>query len=38
MPEVAQIYALPKDVLGAGARHWGYHGISYDYICPSNPR
>ena len=32
MPEVAQIYALPKDVLDAGARHWGYHGISYDYI------
>jgi acetate kinase len=32
MPEVAQIYAHPKDVLGAGAPHWGYHGISYDYI------
>ena len=32
MPEVAHIYALPKDVLDAGARHWGYQGISYDYI------
>jgi len=32
MPEVAQIYALPKDVRDAGVRHWGYHGISYDYI------
>ncbi len=30
MPEVAQIYALPKDVRDAGVRHWGYHGISYD--------
>ena len=32
MPEVAQTYALPQDVRDAGARHWGYHGISYDYI------
>ena len=32
MPEVAQTYALPKDVRDAGVRHWGYHGISYDYI------
>jgi len=31
MPEVAQMYALPKDVRDAGVRHWGYHGISYDY-------
>jgi len=32
MPEVAQTYALPKDVRDAGVRHWGYHGISFDYI------
>ncbi|THD42556.1 MAG: acetate/propionate family kinase [Bradyrhizobium sp.] len=32
MPEVAQTYALPKDVRDTGLRHWGYHGISYDYI------
>ncbi len=38
MPEVAQIYALPKDVLDAGARHWGYHGISYDYISRQTPK
>ena len=31
MPEVAQTYALPLDVRDAGVRHWGYHGISYDY-------
>jgi acetate kinase len=38
MPEVAQIYALPKDVLDARARHWGYHGISYDYISRQLPK
>ena len=32
MPDVAQTYALPQDVRGAGVRHWGYHGISYEYI------
>ncbi|QDQ88378.1 acetate/propionate family kinase [Alcaligenaceae bacterium SJ-26] len=32
MPELAQNYALPKDIRDTGARHWGYHGISYDYI------
>jgi acetate kinase len=37
MPEVAQIYALPKDVRDAGLRHWGYHGISYDYISRQVP-
>ncbi len=31
MPEVAQLYALPKDVRESGVRHWGYHGISYYY-------
>jgi acetate kinase len=38
MPEVAQSYALPKDVQDAGARHWGYHGISYDYISRQVPK
>jgi len=38
MPEVAQIYALPKDVLDDGARHWGYHGISYEYISRQIPK
>ena len=32
MPKIAQTYALPKSVRDAGVRHWGYHGISYDYI------
>ena len=38
MPEVAQTYALPKDVRDAGVRHWGYHGISYDYISRLIPK
>jgi acetate kinase len=38
MPEVAQIYALPKEVREAGVRHWGYHGISYDYISRQIPK
>jgi acetate kinase len=32
MPDVAQTYALPKDVRDAGVRHWGFHGISYEYV------
>ena len=38
MPEVAQAYALPQDVRDAGVRHWGYHGISYDYISRQMPK
>lgn len=38
MPELAQIYALPPDAAEAGARHWGYHGISYDYISRQLPK
>jgi acetate kinase len=32
MSDVAQTYAVPPEVLERGVRHWGYHGISYDYI------
>ncbi len=38
MPMVAQTYALPKEVRDAGVRHWGYHGISYDYISRQVPK
>ncbi|MEO8836174.1 MAG: acetate/propionate family kinase [Caldimonas sp.] len=38
MPEVAQTYALPENVRDAGVRHWGYHGISYDYISRQLPK
>jgi acetate kinase len=32
MPDVAKTYAVSKTLRDAGVRHWGYHGISYDYI------
>lgn len=32
LPESARTYALPKDVRDAGIRHWGYHGLSFEYI------
>jgi acetate kinase len=38
MPQIAQRYALPAAVLGEEIRHWGYHGISYDYISRALPR
>jgi len=38
MPEVAQSYALPQDVRDAGVRHWGFHGISYEYISRQLPK
>ena len=38
MPEVAQTYALPQSVRDAGVRHWGYHGLSYDYISRQVPK
>jgi acetate kinase len=37
MPEVAQTYALPQDVRDAGVCHWGFHGISYEYISRQLP-
>ncbi|MEP9349127.1 acetate/propionate family kinase [Xanthobacter sp. KR7-225] len=37
MPEVSQIYAVPKAMRDQGVRHWGYHGISYDYITRTLP-
>jgi acetate kinase len=38
MPDVAQTYALPQAVRDAGVRHWGYHGLSYDYISRQMPK
>jgi acetate kinase len=32
LPESARTYALPQDVRDAGIRHWGYHGLSFEYI------
>jgi acetate kinase len=38
MPEVSQTYALPQDVRNEGVCHWGYHGISYEYISRQVPK
>jgi acetate kinase len=38
MPVAAQRYALPAAMLSDEIRHWGYHGISYDYISRALPR
>ena len=38
MPRIAQIYALPRKYREGNLRHWGYHGISYDYISRQLPR
>jgi len=38
MPEVAQTYAVSAKLRDAGVRHWGYHGISYDYISRQVPK
>jgi acetate kinase len=38
MPEIAEIYALPRSIREGNVRHWGYHGISYDYISRQVPK
>jgi acetate kinase len=38
MPPLAQRYALPAAFAGNEIRHWGFHGISYDYISRALPR
>jgi acetate kinase len=37
MPGLAQVYALPRKYSAGNLRHWGYHGISYDYISRQLP-
>jgi acetate kinase len=32
MPEVAQQYAFPEDVLRRGVLRYGFHGLSYEYV------
>ncbi|HET8551398.1 MAG TPA: acetate/propionate family kinase [Gammaproteobacteria bacterium] len=32
MPPRAQMYALPRRYYDAGIRHFGFHGLSYEYI------
>ena len=32
MPEVAQRYALPTSLALDGLLHYGFHGLSYEYL------
>lgn len=32
IPAVAQRFALPRDITGAGVRRYGFHGLSYEHI------
>jgi acetate kinase len=36
-PEVAQLYALPRQWFDQGVRRYGFHGLSYEYIAESLP-
>src|SRR4051794_24156803 len=32
MPRVAQMYALPEEIVSQGVLRYGFHGLSYEYI------
>jgi len=36
-PEVAQMFALPRELTEAGVRRYGFHGLSYEYIASVLP-
>lgn len=36
-PQVAQIYALPLEYADTGVVHYGFHGLSYEYIASVLP-
>ena len=38
VPELGQLYAVPKSVRDTGVRRWGFHGTSYDYINRTLPK
>ncbi|MER3447482.1 MAG: acetate kinase, partial [Candidatus Dadabacteria bacterium] len=31
-PPIAQLFALPRNLLDAGVKRYGFHGLSYEYI------
>jgi acetate kinase len=36
-PPLAQEFALPRDLTAQGVRRYGFHGLSYEYICSVLP-
>lgn len=37
LPEVAQIFPLPRAITDSGVRRYGFHGLSYAYIASTLP-
>jgi len=37
-PELAQSFALPKEITDRGVKRYGFHGLSYEYIASVLPR
>jgi acetate kinase len=37
-PELAQMFALPRELHDEGVRRYGFHGLSYEYIASMLPR
>ena len=37
-PAVAQTYGLPRKITAEGAKRYGFHGLSYEYIAGALPR
>lgn len=37
IPEVAQAFAIPRDLAEKGVRRYGFHGLSYEYIAAALP-
>jgi acetate kinase len=37
-PQLAQMFALPRELTDAGVRRYGFHGLSYEYIASALPR
>jgi len=37
-PELAQMFALPRELHDAGVRRYGFHGLSYEYIASMLPK
>ena len=36
-PDVAQYFAIPRRFIDEGIRHYGFHGLSYEYIASTLP-
>ena len=36
-PEIAQAFALPREITDRGVRRYGFHGLSYEYIAGALP-